>query len=476
VAYPFLPFLLVNPQHLTTIGAGYVGLVTAVGLTRLGHQVDLVEIDPRRRDVLASGRVPIHEPGLNEAYGEAVAAGRLRVVERPEPTAEMVLVCVGTPINQEGRSDLSQLESAVSGIGRRVSPDVTLVIRSTLPPGATRLALEWSGLAASQLFTNPEFLRQGSALADFLHPSRIVIGRFRDADGDRLRRVWSLYDGVDAPRIEVDVAAAELIKNGSNAFLALKLSFVTELASLSEEYGADVGDVLNGISADPRIGGVYMRPSFGFGGSCLPKELRALAAAGIARGLPMHVTTAASSANASSQQRFAARIASLLDGVQGRTIGLLGLAFKADTDDVRDSPALALAETLLASGARVQAFDPRASARAAEALPELRIAADAAEAAQDADALVVATEWPQFADLDWSSLVGVMRRRLVIDGKRLLDPAQMRALDIEYESIGSPGAVRSPALRPVGPGRERREAGSPSAAALSSSAGSPQAG
>ena len=452
-----------NSQRVTTIGAGYVGLVTAVGLARLGHDVDLVEIDPVRRDLLAAGSVPIHEPGLSEAFAEAVAGGTIRVIDRPDPTTGMVLVCVGTPINQEGRSDLSQLESAVSGIARRVSPDVTLVIRSTLPPGATRLALEWSGLAPSQLFTNPEFLRQGSALDDFLHPSRIVIGRFRDADPARLRDVWALYDGIDAPRIEVDVAASELIKNGSNAFLALKLSFVTELASLSEEYGADVGDVLNGISADPRIGGTYMRPSFGFGGSCLPKELRALAAAGVARGLPMHVTTAASSANASSQERFAGRIAGLLGGLEGRTIGLLGLAFKANTDDVRDSPALALADALLAAGATVRAFDPKASARAAAVLPALEIAATPAQAASDADALVVATEWPEFADLDWPSLGDVMRRRLVVDGKRLLDPDRMRGLGFDYEAVGSPGAARRPALRPMSPGRDRSAVSLPSA-------------
>jgi len=187
-------------HRVTTIGAGYVGLVTAVGLARLGHDIDLVEIDPERRRVLASGDVPIHEPGLNDAFAEALRAGRLRVTDSPEPTARMLLVCVGTPIDQDGRSDLTQLDSAVRGIAERV-PDATLVIRSTLPPGTTRLALEWSGLAASRVFINPEFLRQGSALEDFLHPSRIVIGRFPDADPDRLRDVRALYDTIDAPRL-----------------------------------------------------------------------------------------------------------------------------------------------------------------------------------------------------------------------------------------------------------------------------------
>jgi len=440
-------------QHVTTIGAGYVGLVTAVGLARLGHEVDLVEIDPGRRGMLESGKVPIHEPGLTEAFGEALESGRLQVTDRSEQPADLVLVCVGTPIDHDGRSDLTQLESAVSGIAERL-PDVTLVIRSTLPPGTSRLALEWSGLSPSQVFTNPEFLRQGSALEDFLHPSRIVIGRFAEADPDRLRDVRALYETVDAPRLEVDVAAAELIKNASNAFLALKLSFVNEVASLSEEYGAEVGDVLRGVSMDPRIGSAYMRPSFGFGGSCLPKELRALAAAGVARGLPMHVTTAGSSANASSQQRFARRIATVLDGLEGRTIGILGLAFKSNTDDVRDSPAIELARGLLSSGARVRAFDPKAATKAAQALPSLEIVDDAAETMRAADAIVIATEWPEFADLAWAELGATMRRRLIVDGRRLLDPDRMRALGFEYVAVGSP-SVASPApieeARPIEP-------------------------
>jgi UDPglucose 6-dehydrogenase len=444
-----------HSHRVTTVGAGYVGLVTAVGLARLGHDVDLVEIDPERRSMLASGKVPIHEPGLNEAFGEALEAGRLRVTEHPESPGGMLLVCVGTPIDQDGHSDLTQLESAVRGLAERL-PDVTLVIRSTLPPGTTRLALEWSGLATSQVFVNPEFLRQGSALEDVLHPSRIVIGRFPDADADRLSDLWALYDGIDAPRLEVDVAAAELIKNASNAFLALKLSFVNEVASLCEEYGAEVGDVLTGLAHDPRIGGTYMRPSFGFGGSCLPKELRALAAAGLARGLPMHVTTAGSSANASSQQRFAARIATALDGLEGRTIGLLGLAFKSNTDDVRDSPAIDLAAALLASSAIVRAFDPKASSKAARALPSLDIVEDVDEAIEGADAVVIATEWPEFAGLDWAALGGTMRRRLIVDGKRLLDPERMRALGFEYLAVGSPGVATTP-VEVNGPSVEQQQ-------------------
>jgi UDPglucose 6-dehydrogenase len=428
----------VSAQRVTTLGAGYVGLVTAVGLATLGHDVDLIEIDPERRSALLGGRAPFHEPGLDDAFSAALRSGHLRILEDPDRTTGIVLVCVGTPIGRDGHSDLSQIQGAVDGIARRLSDDVTLVIRSTLPPGGTRLALEWSGLSPAQVFINPEFLRQGAALADFAHPSRIIIGRFADADPARLASIRALYASIEAPVLEVDVAAAELIKNASNAFLALKLSFTNELATLSQEYGADVADVLAGISLDPRIGGTYMRPSFGFGGSCLPKELRALAAAGLARGLPMHVTIAGSNANAASQLRFAREIALAVGGLEGKVIGLLGLAFKADTDDVRDSPAIALADALLGSGATVQGFDPVAGKRAARVLPDLRVVDSAGDAVANADAVVIATEWPVFADLDWPTLGASMRRRLVLDGRRLLDPAKMRSLGFDYFAVGSP--------------------------------------
>jgi UDPglucose 6-dehydrogenase len=268
-------------------------------------------------------------------------------------------------------------------------------------------------------------------------PSRIVVGRFDDADEDALAMVLGLYDRLDAPLIVVDPGAAELIKNGANAFLAMKLSFVNEMAALAEAYGSDVDPVLAGITADPRIGSTYMRPSFGFGGSCLPKELRALEAAGRAKGLELHVASAAADANASQQARFADRIRSVLGGVQGKRIALLGLAFKADTDDTRESPAVALAARLLADGATVVAHDPRAAGRAARELPALLIAESPAAAADRADALIIATEWPEYRELDLAPLGRAMRRRVLFDGRRLLDPAVARAAGFRYEAVGT---------------------------------------
>lgn len=425
-------------RRITVIGAGYVGLVTAVGLAGLEHDVELVETGPERLASLRAGHVPIHEAGLQDAFGAAVAAGCLRIADRPGPTAEVVLVCVGTPIGRDGRSDLSQLRGALEQLRPQLATGIPLVIRSTLPPGSTRQVVAWTGVPRGQVLANPEFLRQGTALEDFLNPTRIVIGRFPEADARTVALVEGLFDRLPGPRLVVDVASAELIKNGSNAFLALKLSFANELAILAEEYGAEIGEVLAGITLDPRIGPKYLQPSFGFGGSCLPKELTALALSGTTRGLPMHVTTAASAANATSQARFVSRIEGALGGLAGRTVGMLGLAFKAGTDDVRDSPALGAAARLLAGGARVQAYDPEAGANALRELPSLSVTTSAAEALAGADVAVIATEWPEFARLDWAALRPVMRTPLIADGRRLLDGPALRALGFHYLAVGSP--------------------------------------
>jgi UDPglucose 6-dehydrogenase len=423
-------------RRAVIVGGGYVGLVTAVGLAQLGHRVALVETDPDRLASLREGRAPIHEPGLDEALGAALASGQIAVAATVEPPADVALICVGTPIAADGTSDLSQLRSALESVARAL-PGIPLVIRSTLPPGGTRVAAAWWGGPTARLFTNPEFLRQGTAIADFMAPSRIVVGRFEDADEEALAMVVGLYDGMPGTVQVVDPTAAELIKNGANAFLAMKLSFVNEIAALAEAYGTDVAPVLAGITIDPRIGSAYTRPSFGFGGSCLPKELRALEAAGRARGLELHVASAAADANASQQARFADRIGRTLDGLADRRLAVLGLAFKADTDDIRESPAVALAARLIEGGATVVGHDPRAADRARAAVPGLLVAASPREAAQDADAVVIATEWPEYRGIDWRAVAAAMRGRIVFDGRRLLDPVAVRAAGLRYEAIGS---------------------------------------
>jgi UDPglucose 6-dehydrogenase len=427
-----------NPQRppVTVIGGGYVGLVTAVGLASLGRDVQLVETGAVRLRALREGRIPIHEDGLQAAFAAAVSAGCLTVADAVPQDPGIILVCVGTPIGDDGTSDLRQLDSAMAALRERLGAEDILVVRSTMPVGGTRRAVEASGLATSRVFTNPEFLRQGTAVADFGHPTRIVIGRFPDADPAALDAVCALYDSIEAPRLIVDVEAAEIIKNGANAFLALKLSFTNEISSLCEEAGADVDEVLAGIGADPRIGRTYMHPSFGFGGSCLPKELTTLAVAGKAFGLPMHVTTAASAANLAAQDRFAERVAAAVGGARGRTLALLGLAFKAGTDDIRDSPAMHLAERLLADGATVRAYDPAAGANAAARLPGLEVVDMAETAIDGADAIIIATEWPEFRDLPWTAWAGRADRPLIIDGRRLLDADALRAAGLTVIQLG----------------------------------------
>jgi UDPglucose 6-dehydrogenase len=422
--------------RVIVIGAGYVGLVTAVGLAGLGRNVRLVETRPDRLEALRGGRSPIHEPGLQDGLAAALGSGRLTVADAADDQRGIVLVCVGTPIGDDGRSDLSQLRSALQGLADQPDGGAIVVIRSTLPIGGTRLAAEWSGVPTSRLFSNPEFLRQGSAVADFVRPSRIVIGRFADADPDALAEVEALYVGIEAQRCIVDVAAAEIVKNGANAFLALKLSFVNEISALSEETGADVDEVLAGITSDPRIGASYMRPSFGFGGSCLPKELMTLAVAGRDVGLPMHVTTAAAAANHAQQARFARRIEERLGGLTGRTIGLLGLAYKADTDDVRESPALRLAAYLLAGGAVVRAYDPAAGTNAMREVPRLVVVPSARDVFAGADAVIVGTEWPEFRAVPFEEMRSSMTRPLVFDGRRLLDAPALRAAGYDVVVLG----------------------------------------
>lgn len=422
---------------VAVVGAGYVGAVTAVGLASLGHRVLLIEREKQRLAALRAGHAPMFEAGLGEGIRHGAAQGLLRFESTlTTEVPHIVFVCVGTPIDEAGQSDLSQVVEALAALAAQPG-DHTVVIRSTLPIGASRMLAESGLVDTHRTFTNPEFLRQGSALQDFLHPLRVVIGRYADGDEHRLAEVLALFDPLPGARFVVDVAESELIKNGANAFLALRLSFVNELAVLAEEYGGDIDRVLTAIAVDPRIGSSYMRPSFGFGGSCLPKELKTLAAAGHARGLAMHVTAAASEANHAHMMRFAARIERVLGGLDGRRIGLLGLAFKAGTDDTRASPALWLAHTLLARGADVRAYDPVAKPNGADLAPALALASSIDEALAGADAAVVATEWPVFRDYDWSRAAQLLRRPLVVDGRRVLDRSAIEAAGLRYVAFGT---------------------------------------
>jgi UDPglucose 6-dehydrogenase len=427
------------PRTIAVVGAGYVGLVSAVGLAQLGHTIELVETDPERLVDLRNGRVPFNEPGLQEAFEPVLASGDITVLDRTSrATSEIILICVGTPIDDRGHADVSAVESVLSEIGALERQPIT-VVRSTTPVGTCqRLLRDGQVIDESRFFAVPEFLAQGTALRDFGSPHRVVIGSTASADRAALAALVEVFGFHGAPVRLVTLEEAELIKNGANAYLALKISFANELAGLAERAGADIGPVLETIGLDPRIGSTYMRASLGFGGSCLPKELQTIALSGLERGLPMHVTAAATEANLAQQRLFAERIDATLGGVAGRSIALLGLAFKAGTDDIRYSPAVGLARWLVGQGARVQAYDPAAATRAARAVPELVVHDTALDALDGAEVAIIATEWPEFESLDWARARTIMAIPLVIDGRRLLDPVAMRKLGFDYERVGSP--------------------------------------
>jgi UDPglucose 6-dehydrogenase len=429
----------VTRRSIAVIGAGYVGLVSAVGLAAKGHAIELVETDPTRLAALREGRVPFTERGVQEALSAALASGDLTVLDHVSKTlAEIVLICVGTPIDDSGHADVGAVEAVLAEMAELERRPV-VVVRSTMPVGTSqRLLRDGHVRDVALFFTVPEFLRQGSALADFAKPTRVVIGRASDADPTAEAVLVEVFGAFGGPLRLVTLEEAELIKNGANAFLALKISFANEMAGLAEQAGADVGPVLDGIGLDPRIGTTYLHPSFGFGGSCLPKELQTIAISGIERGLEMHVTSAAHLANLAHQDRFAERIDEIVGGVAGRRIALLGLAFKAGTDDIRSSPAVRLAGWLLEHGADVHAYDPAAAGHASRALPTLVTVESGIEALSGAEVAVIATEWPEFQELDWASARDRMATPLVIDGRRLLDPVTMRDLGYRYERVGSP--------------------------------------
>jgi UDPglucose 6-dehydrogenase len=428
-------------RSIAVIGAGYVGLVSAVGFAAKGHRIELVETDPNRLVALRDGRVPFTEAGVQEALSAALDSGNLTVLDHTsKTTAEIILICVGTPIDDHGHADVRAVEAVLADVaGLDARPIV--VVRSTMPVGTSQRLLRDGHVADEpRFFTVPEFLRQGSALADFAKPTRVVIGRSPTADRDAEAVLVEVFGAFGGPLRLVTLEEAELIKNGANAFLALKISFANEMAGLSERSGADVGPVLEGIGLDPRIGSTYLHPSFGFGGSCLPKELQTIATSGLERGLEMHVTSAAHQANLAHQELFAERIDGIVGGVAGRSVALLGLAFKAGTDDIRSSPAVRLADWLLTHGAVVHAYDPAAAGHASRLLPDLIVHDTAMQALAGAQVAVIATEWPEFKELDWASAREVMAVPLVIDGRRLLDPGEMRDLGFRYERVGSPSS------------------------------------
>jgi len=428
-------------MQIAVIGAGYVGLVTGACLARQGHHVTLLETSRQRLDALRNGRVPFHEPGLQELLAEGMATDSLQSTDDPAVAfagAELIMVCVGTPLHVDGEADLAQVERACASI-REHAPSSVVVIRSTMPLGSTALVGEWLGRDdLGEVITNPEFLRQGSAISDFQHPMRVVLGTHDGRESDAARLLATLYADFGSEILFTDHNTAEMIKNAANAFLATKLSFINEVADLCEAYDADIEQVVRGIGLDPRIGSQYLRPGIGFGGSCLPKELGNMVRMGRRRGLTMPTLAGAAETNDTRASRVADRIEELLGSMHDRRVALLGLTFKPDTDDLRYSPALALAATFSQRGATVVAHDPVAGDQATREYTMDR-AQSAAEAIHGADLVVLATEWREYAELPWGELVHGVRRPVIYDGRRALDSEMLRSAGWRVISVGQAG-------------------------------------
>ncbi len=428
-------------EPIGVIGTGYVGLVTAAGFAELGSDVWCVDIDAEKIARLRRGEIPIYEPGLEELV--AGNSSRLHFdtdLGGALAHARLLFVAVGTPPTYSGDADLSAVHQVVDSMP--ASEEHALVMKSTVPCGTganIRRILREEGKAFNYV-SCPEFLKEGSAVADFMHPDRIVIGDDGDWAGEA---VAELYEPFDAAVVRTDVASAEMIKLAANAFLATKISFINEIANVCEALGADVVEVARGMGLDERIGPKFLQAGLGYGGSCFTKDVSALKLLAGNSGYHFQLLNAVIEVNELQKRRVVAKLERQLGELAGKRVALLGLAFKPNTDDMRGASSLVLAARLLAEGAQVRAYDPIAEQEARRLMPQLDYADGAIDALTDADAMVLVTEWPQFVALDWSEVARAMRGTLVIDGRNALDGEAVRAAGLTYEGIGRGPQARS---------------------------------
>ena len=424
-------------MKISVIGAGYVGLVTAAGLARLGHEVRLGEADSHRLALLEAGQVPIFEDGLAALLDEARRSQRLTFHGSNAEAAlgsRLVFLCLPTPTGVGGRADLSYIDGVVDELALQVEPETIFVVKSTVPPGTVvglRKRLANLGSAAG-VVSHPEFLREGSAVSDFLDPDRIVVGAF---ESEHAALVASLYNGIGTQVVNTDPTSAEMIKYASNSYLATRLTFANTLANLCEAAGADILDVLTGVGLDHRIGPHFLKPGPGYGGSCFPKDTLALIGVAEDAGYDFKLLKAVIEADEEQRRRVATKVRMAAGGgLRGRRIAMWGVAFKAGTDDVRESPATRIARLLIEEGAEVVSYDPEAHA------PDIRHADSALDAVEGADVLLIATEWPEFAVVDLEAVASRMRGHRIVDARNLLDPKAVRAAGLDYWGLGRPGA------------------------------------
>jgi len=426
-------------RAIAVVGTGYVGLTTGACLASLGHHVTCADLDADKVKRLDSGEVDILEPGLAELVTEGLAAGRLSFVVGAAwavADAEVVFLCVPTPMGVGGVADLSAVESVVEETRQLLAPGAVVVNKSTVPVGTAGRVAELLGRNDVAVVSNPEFLREGSAVADFLAPDRIVVGC---AQQDAAERVAALYARLGAPTVLTDAASAELVKYAANCFLAMKLSYVNALAELCDRLGADIADVTEGMGYDKRIGQAFLSPGPGWGGSCLPKDTAAMLQLADAADFEFRLVRASIDTNTRQRQRMVDKVRLAVTGRRDGSLsrirlGLLGLTFKAGTDDLRDSPALAVAALLRQAGATLTGYDP--AVRGEGELHGVQLAEDPYQAATDVDALVVLTEWPEFRSLDWPRMADLVRSAVVVDTRNLLDPDTLRRAGLTCTSLG----------------------------------------
>ena len=425
------------------VGTGYVGLTTGVCLAHLGAQVVCCDVDEHKVAMLRAGHVPIVEEGLEEILVDAVRAGNLEFVLGCDPavrTADVVFLCVPTPQDEDGSADLSYVRAAATEIGPILPSGAVVVNKSTVPVGSFGIVGETLGRSDVSVVSNPEFLREGTAVNDFLHPDRVVIG----ADDERAARiVAALYAPLDTEFVFTDPTSAELIKYAANGFLAMKISFINSVAALCEHVGADIASVVAGIGSDRRIGRPFLQPGPGWGGSCFPKDSRALVSTAAQHGYDFSLMRGVIDINEQQYERMVHKVMTAagrdvsLDGV---VVAALGLTFKAGTDDLRESPSLRVIDSLRARGAVVQAYDPTATgelnAVQRERLAGLQLRASAIDAVDGADVTVVLTEWPEFAALDFPKVADVMRGDAVVDCRNLLNGERCRTAGLRYDGVG----------------------------------------
>jgi UDPglucose 6-dehydrogenase len=422
-------------EPIAVIGTGYVGLVTAAGFAELGNEVWCVDVDAEKVAQLQRGEVPIYEPGLEESL--ARSRGRLHFSTELGPALEharLLFVAVGTPPTYSGDADLSAVHAVVDAMP--ASDHHALVMKSTVPVGtgaAIKRVFTERGKSGFAYVSCPEFLKEGTALEDFLRPDRVVVGDDGDWAGDA---VVKLYAPLQAPLVRTDIRSAEMVKLAANAFLATKISFINEIANVCEETGADVLEVARGMGLDRRIGSHFLRPGIGYGGSCFPKDVSALKQLAGNSGYHFQLLTAVIEVNELQKRRVMSKLQKHLGSLVGATVALLGVAFKPQTDDMREASSLVLAARLQADGARVRAYDPVASEEASKLMRGVEFAGSALEAITDADACVLVTEWSEFAELDFAEVARRMRGKVVIDGRNFFDRATVQGAGLTYEGIG----------------------------------------